>query len=358
VQGKGIVNSISLKEGEEPFLAQAREIRRHGAAVVVMAFDENGQADNVSASVAICERSYRLLTEQAGFAPEDIIFDPNIFAVATGIEEHARYALDFIEATASSSAPARALVSGGVSNVSFSFRGNNRVREAMHSVFLYHAIQAGLGHGDRQCRPARHLRGNRAGAARGGRGRVLNRRADATERLLDICRAVPRRRSRRRPPPRTTAWRDWPVREAAVPCAGEGHRRVHRRRHRGSAPAGRQAAARHRGAAHGRHERGRRPVRRRQDVPAAGGQVRARHEAGRGAPHAVHRAGAVRREMRKLAKVVLATVKGDVHDIGKNIVGVVLQCNNFEVIDLGVMVPEKILEVARASGRTWSGSRA
>ena len=172
VQGKAIVNSISMKEGEEEFLRQARLCRQYGAAVVVMAFDEKGQADTLERRIEICKRAYDLLTQQVGFPPEDIIFDPNIFAVATGIEEHANYGVDFIEAVRwiRANLP-HAKVSGGVSNISFSFRGNDPVREAIHTAFLYHAIQRRHDDGHRQRRPARRLRGDRAGAARARRGR-------------------------------------------------------------------------------------------------------------------------------------------------------------------------------------------
>ena len=188
VQGKGIVNSISLKEGEEKFLTQARLCRRYGAAVVVMAFDELGQADSIERKVGICERAYRILTEQIDFPPEDIIFDPNIFAVATGIEEHNRYSLDFIEATAAIKKRMPAVhVSGGVSNVSFSFRGNQPVREAMHSVFLYHAIRAGLTMGIVNAGQLAIYEDIDADLRERVEDVILARRADATERLLEIA---------------------------------------------------------------------------------------------------------------------------------------------------------------------------
>src|SRR4029453_19219822 len=211
LQGKGIVNSISLKEGEGPFLAQARRIRAYGAAVVVMAFDEQGQADTVARKVSICERCYRLLVDQVGFPPEDIVFDANIFAVATGIEQHDRYALDFIEATAAIRAACpHVLVSGGVSNVSFSFRGNDVVREAMHSVFLYHAIRAGMSMGIvnagqlamvDEIAPERRERVEDV---------ILARRSDATERLLEIAERFKAETASRRGVV-DTAWRPWPV---------------------------------------------------------------------------------------------------------------------------------------------------
>ena len=222
VQGKAIVNSISLKEGEEAFLLHALEIRRHGAAAVVMAFDERGQADTVERRVTICERCYRVLTEKAGFAPEDIIFDPNIFAVATGIEEHANYGVDFIEATRLIKQRLPGVrISGGVSNVSFSFRGNNRVREAMHSVFLYHAIQAGMDMGIVNAGQLAIYEDIPLELRDAVEDVILNRRTDATERLLDIA-----ARYRDDGAVRTTvmdnSWREWPVIKR-LPCAGEGH---------------------------------------------------------------------------------------------------------------------------------------
>ena len=240
IQGKGIVNSISLKEGEAEFRRQARLVRRYGAAAVVMAFDEKGQADTFQRKTEICARAYRILVDEVGFPPEDIIFDPNIFAIATGIEEHDNYAVDFIEATRwiKQHLPG-AKVSGGVSNVSFSFRGNEPVREAIHTVFLYHAIKAGHGHGHRQRRHGGRLRRPRSGAARAGR----RRGAESTQ----GCGRAPGRdrrerqgrgQGRQRAPGLARA----PGRGAAVARAGARHHRVHRRRHRGgladaSAPA-------------------------------------------------------------------------------------------------------------------------
>src|SRR5690606_16489883 len=284
VQGKPIVNSISLKEGEESFVAQARLCRRYGAAVVVMAFDENGQADDLERRKEICSRAYRILVEEVGFPPEDIIFDPNVFAIATGIEEHARYGLDFIEATRwiKENLPG-ALVSGGVSNVSFSFRGNNAVREAIHAVFLFHAIRAGMDMGSVNAR---------AHGGRGARPPPRRRRAAAGDR-----RRVRRQRRGGRGHGRAVALAAGAGADHAR--AGQGHRRPRRRRHRGAAPGDRgrrRATARgHRGPAHGRHGRRGRPVRRREDVPAAGREVRARHEEGGRPPRALHRGREVRR---------------------------------------------------------------
>jgi hypothetical protein len=290
LQGKGIVNSISLKEGEAEFRRQATLVRRYGAAAVVMAFDEQGQADTFERKIQICERAYRMLVDEVGFPPEDIIFDPNIFAIATGIEEHDNYAVDFIEATRwiKANLPG-AKVSGGVSNVSFSFRGNDPVREAIHTVFLYHAIQAGLD----------------MGIVNAGMVGVYDDLEPVLrERVEDVV-------LNRRPMPANACWRS-PKRQgrgqgrqrapglarrrrgrAPEPRAGARHHRIHHRRHRRSlgAIAGRRrpAAARDRRPADGRHEHGGRPVRPGQDVPAAGGEERARDEAGGGPPAALHR---------------------------------------------------------------------
>jgi len=347
VQGKAIVNSISLKEGEEPFLRQAREVRRHGAAVVVMAFDERGQADTVERRVAICERSYRLLTGKAGLAPEDIIFDPNIFAVATGIEEHAGYGCDFIEATRliKQRLPGT-WISGGVSNVSFSFRGNNRVREAMHSVFLYHAIRAGMDMGIVNAGQLAIYEDIPAELREAVEDVILNRRPDATERLLEIAGRY-RDDGAVKAPVVDAAWREWPVGrrlshalvkgidEFIVPDTEEA----------------RLQAERPLDVIEGPLMEGMNIV---GDLFGAGKMflpqvVKSARVMKRAVAHLVpyiekEQSGAARR----LGRIVMATVKGDVHDIGKNIVGVVLQCNNFEVIDLGVMVPgEKILQAAR-----------
>jgi 5-methyltetrahydrofolate--homocysteine methyltransferase len=276
IQGKGVVNSISLKEGEQAFLEHARKILAYGAAVVVMAFDEKGQADTIQRKIEICERSYRLLVEKLGFPAEDIIFDPNIFAVATGIEEHNNYGVDFIEATREirKRCP-HAHISGGVSNVSFSFRGNEPVRQAMHSVFLYHAIQAGMDFGIVNAGQLSVYDEIPKDLRERVEDVILNRRPDASERLLEIA----------------TNYKDGGAARAgaAEPRTGVRQRPLHRRGHRGGAAGGRSPAARHRRSAHGRHERGGRPVRLGKDVPAAGGEIRAGHEEGRGASHSVHR---------------------------------------------------------------------
>ena len=291
VSGKPIVNSISMKEGEEPFLEHARKCRAYGAAVVVMAFDEIGQADTEERKVEICERAYELLTAD-GFPPEDIIFDPNIFAIATGIEEHRRYALDFIEAASEIRARCPHVhISGGLSNLSFSFRGNEPVRRAMHSVFLFHAIPAGLdmaivnaGQLDVYDEIDPELRE----AVRGRHPRPP-RRCDRTadRRSPRSYQAAPTRRRERR----LAEWRGWAVARAARARPGQGHRRPHRRGYRGGTPAAPRPDPRHRGPADGRHERRRRPVRLGQDVPAAGGEVGPGDEEGGRPPHPVHRGG-------------------------------------------------------------------
>ena len=349
LQGKGVVNSISLKEGEEQFLHHARLVRAYGAAVVVMAFDEQGQADSVDRRVAICERSYRLLTEQVGFPPEDIIFDPNIFAVATGIEEHNGYACAFIEATARirERCP-HSLVSGGVSNVSFSFRGNEPVREAMHSVFLYHAIRAGMSMGIvnagqlaiyEQIEPTLRERVEDV---------ILNRRPDATERLLEIAAQYRGEGAQRKV--EDLAWRSWPVTKRLEHALVRGideyvvedteEARCHFERPlqviEGPLMDGMNVVGDLFGSG-------------KMFLPQVVKSARVMKKAvAHLVPYIEQEKAAGGREVKSNGLIVMATVKGDVHDIGKNIVGVVLQCNNFDVIDLGVMVPcEKILETAR-----------
>ena len=301
VQGKAIVNSISLKEGEEKFVREARLCRKYGAAVVVMAFDEDGQADNLERRTQICRRAYDILTEEVGFPAEDIIFDPNIFAVATGIEEHANYGLDFIEATRwiKQNLPG-ALVSGGVSNVSFSFRGNNPVREAIHAVFLYHAIAAGLDMAIVNAGPLEVYSEVPELLRERIEDVILNRRPDSTERLLEIAGDFAGDGSVKEVA--TEEWRSLPVGERITHALVKGIDDVRRGRHRGAARrnqrARRPADRGHRGPADGRHERRRRPVRRREDVPAAGGEVRPRHEEGRRLPDPVHRGGEAARRRR------------------------------------------------------------
>ena len=344
VQGKGVVNSVSLKEGEGPFLEHAQLARRYGAAVVVMAFDEEGQADTVERRVAVCARAYRLLTEQAGFPPEDIIFDPNVFAIGTGIEEHAGYAVAYIEATRriKEQLP-RVLVSGGISNVSFSFRGNDPVREAIHAVFLYHAIAAGLDMGIVNAGQLAVYDDIEPALLERVEDLVLNRRPDATERLLEVADAAAR--SSRESGP-DLSWRKQPVGERLTHALVEGIADFVVE----DTEEARQQAARPLDVIEGPLMDGMNVV---GDLFGAGKMF---------LPQVVKSARVMKRAVAHLlpfmeaeksadaqakGRILLATVKGDVHDIGKNIVGVVLQCNNYEVIDLGVMVPAaKILEAA------------
>jgi 5-methyltetrahydrofolate--homocysteine methyltransferase len=355
VQGKPIVNSISLKEGEEAFLAHARSCMRYGAAVVVMAFDERGQADTIDRKVAICERAYALLTQRIGFAPEDIIFDPNIFAVATGIEEHNRYSLDFIEATALIKQRMPAVhISGGVSNVSFSFRGNEPVREAMHSVFLYHAIRAGLTMGIVNAGQLSIYEDIPADLRECCEDVILARRPDATERLLDIAQAFKGGAGAAKRGD-DLEWRKLPVEQRLQHALVKGLDEFVLED----------------------TEEARLKARRPLDViegPLMDGMNVVGDLFGSGKmflPQVVKSARVMKKAVsvlipyiekekdgssRSNGKVVMATVKGDVHDIGKNIVGVVLQCNNFEVVDLGVMVScEKILEAATREGASLIG---
>ena len=352
VQGKPVVNSISLKEGEDDFLAKAALVRRYGAGVVVMAFDEQGQADTIERKVSICQRAYALLTERAGFDPTDIIFDPNILAIATGLEEHNAYAINFIEATRIIKATCPGVkVSGGISNLSFSFRGNDIVREAIHSAFLYHAIKAGLDMGIVNAGQLVVYEDIPKDLLEHVEDIIFNRRPDATERMVEFAATVKGAGTKREQDVRV-ARRD--RRGAAVPRAGARRAGLHRAGRRRGAAEVPAAARHHRRPADGRDEGRRRSLRRRQDVPAAGGQERARDEAGGGLSRAIHAgrargADGRRRRGRSVVKgrIVIATVKGDVHDIGKNIVGVVLGCNSYDVIDLGVMVPaDRILQTA------------
>jgi len=345
VAGKAIVNSISLKEGEASFLAQARTIRRYGAATVVMAFDEQGQADTAARKLEICARAYDLLVAD-GFAPSDIIFDPNIFAVATGIEEHDRYALDFIEACrAIKQRCPHARISGGLSNLSFAFRGNEAVRRAMHSVFLYHAIPAGLDMAivnagqldvydllDPELREACE-------------DVILARRPDSTDRLIALSSRFSN--SGQISEKQTEKWRSWPVRkrlEHALVNGIDAHVVD-------DTEEARQAADRPISVIEGPLMDGMNVV---GDLFATGKMflpqvVKSARVMKKAVAHLIPFIEAEKDEgAQPKARILMATVKGDVHDIGKNIVGVVLQCNNFEVIDLGVMVPwTKILDTAR-----------
>ena len=348
VQGKAIVNSISLKEGEEPFIEQAGLVRDYGAAVVVMAFDEAGQADTVERKVDICRRSYDILTRVVGMDPADIIFDPNIFAVATGIEEHASYGLDFIEATRQIKAELpHALVSGGVSNVSFSFRGNNLVREAIHSVFLYHAIQAGMDMGIVNAGQLAIYEDLPAELKDAVEDVVLNRSDDSTERLLDIAERYRGQGGTAKKDNANDEWRELPVEKRLEHALVMGIDEFVV----DDTEKARQAADRPLDVIEGPLMAGMNVV---GDLFGAGKMflpqvVKSARVMKKAVAHLIpfierEKGG----EIQSNGKIVMATVKGDVHDIGKNIVGVVLQCNNFEVIDLGVMVScEKILEAAR-----------
>jgi len=348
VQGKPVVNSISMKEGEEKFVAQAKLLRRYGAAVVVMAFDTAGQADTIERKVEICRRSYELLTREAGLPAEDIIFDPNIFAVATGIEEHNPYGVNFIEAARRIRAEMPlAHISGGVSNVSFSFRGNEPVREAMHSVFLFHAIKAGMDMGIVNAGQLAVYQNIPTTLRERCEDVILNRRPDATERLLEIAEQYKHGGATKKEA--DLEWRKLPVNERLA------HALV-----QGIADWVEQDT-----------EAARLEARRPLDViegPLMDGMNIVGDLFGSGKmflPQVVKSARVMKKAVAYLmpfmeeesagqkresaGKIVMATVKGDVHDIGKNIVGVVLQCNNYEVVDLGVMVPaQKILDTAKA----------
>ncbi len=348
LQGKGVVNSISLKEGEEQFLRQASLIRQYGAAVIVMAFDEKGQADNFDRRVEICQRAYRLLVDQVGFPSNDIIFDPNILTVGTGIEEHSNYAVDFIRATKwiKENLPG-AKVSGGVSNISFSFRGNNPVREAMHSAFLYHAIRAGLDMGivnagqlavyDEIPRELLEL----------VEDVLLNRRPDATERLIAF--AEQHKQSGKTETREAEEWRSWPVEKRLEHALVKGIVEFID----ADAEEARQKYGRPLAVIEGPLMAGMNVV---GDLFGAGKMflpqvvksARVMKKAVAWLTPFMEEEKAASGESRAQGRILLATVKGDVHDIGKNIVGVVLGCNNYEVIDIGVMVPcEKILQTAR-----------
>jgi 5-methyltetrahydrofolate--homocysteine methyltransferase len=351
VQGKAVVNSISLKEGEAAFIEQATLCRRYGAAVVVMAFDEAGQADTFARKTEICQRAYELLVEQVGFPPEDIIFDPNIFAIATGIEEHDNYAVDFIEATRwiREHLP-HAMVSGGVSNVSFSFRGNNPVREAIHSVFLYYAIRAGLTMGIVNAGQLAVYDDLPTELREAVEDVVLNRRSDGTERLVDLAEkykgdgsGAARKED--------LEWRSWPVEKRIEHALVKGITVYIEE----DTELARQRAARPIEVIEGPLMDGMNVV---GDLFGAGKMflpqvVKSARVMKQAVAYLIPYIEAEKRELatedqQAKGKIVMATVKGDVHDIGKNIVGVVLQCNNYDVVDLGVMVPaEKILQTAR-----------
>ena len=346
LQGKGVVNSVSLKEGEAEFLRQARLVRRYGAALVVMAFDEQGQADRADHRVAIAKRAYRLLTEEVGFDPEDIIFDPNIFAIGTGIEEHANYAIEFFEATRQIKAELPgALVSGGVSNVSFSFRGHDPVREAMHTVFLFHGIQAGMDMGIVNAGQLAVYDDIPTELRELVEDVILNRRSDATERLLANLTSW---EGQARPESERNAWRALPVAERLTHALVEGLDGWIEE----DTEEARRAAARPIDVIEGPLMDGMNVV---GDLFGSGKMFLPQVvKSARVMKKAVAcllpyiEAGRTKAGPRTNGRILMATVKGDVHDIGKNIVGVVLQCNNYEVIDLGVMVPAAtILDRAR-----------
>jgi 5-methyltetrahydrofolate--homocysteine methyltransferase len=346
LQGKGVVNSISLKEGEDAFLEQARRIKRYGAAVIVMAFDEQGQADTVERKIEICERAYRLLTKE-GWDPADLIFDPNVLAVATGIEEHAEFAKAFIEGTREIKARCPgAKISGGISNLSFSFRGNDAVREAMHAAFLYHAIAAGLDMGIVNAGQLAVYEDIEPELLERVEDVIFNRREDGTERLVEYASRVQGEGTRRE---RDLSWREAPVEERLSRALVHGIVDFIEE----DTEEARQQHARALDVIEGPLMNGMQIV---GDLFGSGKMF---------LPQVVKSARAMKRAVaylepfmeeekaaggngaRTQGKVVLATVKGDVHDIGKNIVGVVLGCNNYEVIDLGVMVPaERILDTA------------
>ncbi|MEM9720344.1 MAG: methionine synthase [Bacteroidota bacterium] len=347
LQGKGVVNSISLKEGEEIFLQQANKIRQYGASVVVMAFDEKGQADTYERKIEICKRAYDFLTQKVGFQPEDIIFDPNIFAIATGIEEHNNYAVDFINATRwiKENLPG-ALVSGGVSNVSFSFRGNNVVREAIHSVFLYHAVRAGMDMGIVNAGMLQVYEDIPKDLLERVEDVVLNRRPDATERLVDFAETVKGKGAKREV---NLEWRNAPVEERLSYSLVKGIVDFIEE----DVEEARQQFAKPLEVIEGPLMKGMNVV---GDLFGEGKMflpqvVKSARVMKKGVAYLLpfmeeekERTGEV---SRNAGKILMATVKGDVHDIGKNIVGVVLACNNFEVIDMGVMVPmEQILDKA------------
>ncbi len=356
VQGKCIVNSISLKEGEETFLHHARLLRKYGAAAVVMAFDEKGQADTYARKIEICERAYRLLVDQVGFPASDIIFDPNVFALATGLEEHNNYGVDFIEAVRwiKQNLPG-AKTSGGISNLSFSFRGNEHVREAMHTVFLYHAIRAGLTMGIVNAGQIGIYDELDPELREHCEDVILNRRPDATERMLALAERVKGGGKART---EDLSWRELPVKERLkhalvkgistfiVEDTEEARRQYERPLQviEGPLMEGMNVVGDLFGAG-------------KMFLPQVVKSARVMKQA------VAHLVPYIEEEKRLLGtqaqtkgRIVLATVKGDVHDIGKNIVAVVLQCNNFEVIDLGVMVPcDKILAAARESGANLIG---
>jgi 5-methyltetrahydrofolate--homocysteine methyltransferase len=347
IQGKGVVNSVSMKEGVEAFIAHARRVRRYGAAMVVMAFDEDGQADTRARKIEICRRAYRILTQEVGFPPEDIIFDPNIFAIATGIDEHNNYAVDFIGACEDIKRELPyALISGGVSNVSFSFRGNDPVREAIHAVFLYYAIRNGMDMGIVNAGQLAIYDDLPAELRDAVEDVILNRRDDGTERLLALAEKYRGSKSDEAACAQQAEWRSWEVKKRLEYSLVKGITEFIAQ----DTEEARQQATRPIEVIEG---------------PLMDGMNVVGDLFGEGKmflPQVVKSARVMKQAVAYLepfieaskaqgqsnGKIVLATVKGDVHDIGKNIVGVVLQCNNYEIIDLGVMVPcDAILKAAK-----------
>ncbi len=356
VQGKSVVNSISMKEGEEIFLHHAKLARRYGAAVIVMAFDEDGQADTYERKINICARAYKVLTEKANFPPEDIIFDPNIFAIATGIEEHNEYGKSFIEATRwiKENLP-YVHVSGGVSNISFSFRGNNGVREAIHAAFLYHAIHAGLDMGIVNAGQLEVYAEVEPNLLEAVEDVLFNRRSDATERLVELAESV---KGKQKETQEDLSWREAPVEERLAHALVKGITDYIIE----DTEEARQRAERPLHVIEGPLMDGMNIV---GDLFGSGKMflpqvVKSARVMKQSVAYLVPFIEAEKEELgladQSNGKIVMATVKGDVHDIGKNIVGVVLQCNGYEVIDLGVMVPaEKILQTAEEVGADLIG---
>ncbi|HHX8461581.1 TPA: methionine synthase [Vibrio diabolicus] len=347
IQGKGIVNSISLKEGKEKFVEQAKLIRRYGAAVIVMAFDEIGQADTRERKVEICTNAYRILVDEVGFPPEDIIFDPNIFAIATGIEEHNNYAVDFIEAVGDIKRDLpHAMISGGVSNVSFSFRGNNYVREAIHAVFLYHCFKNGMDMGIVNAGQLEIYDNVPEKLREAVEDVVLNRRDDATERLLDIAAEYAGKGVGKEEDASALEWRTWPVEKRLEHALVKGITEfIVDDTEEARVNASKPLEVIEGPLMDGMNVVGDLFGEGKMFLPQVVKSARVMKQA---VAHLEPYINAEKQVGQTNGKILLATVKGDVHDIGKNIVGVVLQCNNYEIIDLGVMVPcEKILKVAQ-----------
>ncbi|HFQ5200923.1 TPA: methionine synthase [Vibrio vulnificus] len=347
IQGKGIVNSISLKEGKEKFVEQAQLIRRYGAAVIVMAFDEVGQADTRERKLEICTKAYHILVDEVGFPPEDVIFDPNIFAVATGIDEHNNYAVDFIEAVADiKRALPHAMISGGVSNVSFSFRGNNYVREAIHAVFLYHCFKNGMDMGIVNAGQLEIYDNVPEKLREAVEDVVLNRRDDATERLLEIAEEYRENAVGKQEDASALEWRTWSVEKRLEHALVKGITEfIVEDTEEARLNASKPLEVIEGPLMDGMNVVGDLFGEGKMFLPQVVKSARVMKQA---VAHLEPFINASKQAGSSNGKILLATVKGDVHDIGKNIVGVVLQCNNYEIIDLGVMVPcEQILKVAK-----------